>query len=455
MKQLLIGTVLCVFVFAACDATVSGTVPVDDISGSNNDDPNINPTIDPPTIDPPTIDPPTIDPQTIALWAFPVVTKLWEPGEYTDDEGISVTDAYPIDNWRQLQFISENFKTNADLLEHTYYLTADITFPSRDIATVPETNKDDPYVTDGWIPIGDYYYDDSNTFVEAFTGNFDGQGHTISNIHIIQNVHSENGGQIGFFGGIGGFNASQNGITPLIHDITFRDAHVTGSSENSGILAGYIQHSDIKNVTIENGFIQGAGNTGGLIGSSRQSTISHSSSSAVVTGDYSVGGLIGYGVSISVKSNYATGNVTGTNINVGGVIGQAQYSKIENNYALGTVNSTSSRIGGLVGHSDSSTLNTNYSRSKVSGIESIGGLAGRAFSSTLTNNFWDVSANSGIPPSGSYPIYGVGNLGSDDGAAPLTPTTADDFVGFVFSTTEGWNTPADGAWPTLYWQEEN
>ena len=436
MKQLLIGTLICVFVFAACDIAVLGTVPVDDISGSNNDDPNINPTIDPPTI----------DPQTIALWAFPVVTELWEPVEYTNDEDITVTDAYLIDNWRQLQYIGENFTTNADLLEHTYYLTADITFPSRVDTDVPDTHKSDSYTKDGFVPIG---FDSL-----PFTGNFDGQGFAITNISIIQNINNKDdyysNRYVGLFGSI-------SGTTPVIQNLTLRNAQVTGGN-NVGILVGFASHAIVKRIIIEGGSVQGEEAVGGLIGKSSDSTVSHSSASASISGMNNVGGLIGGAENTTIELNYATGDVTGAN-NTGGLIGSAYRAKVENNYSLGTVNSPGTRTGGLIAIAQITEITTNYSRSEVLGAIDVGGLIGYTNNAPLVNNFWDISANSGTPPSNSYPTSGVGsplsNM-SNPGAAPLTSPTAASFTGFTFgSTTEGWNTPADGEWPTLYWQEEN
>jgi len=437
MKQLLIGTLICVFVFAACDIAASGTFPIDDISGSNNDDPNINPTIDPP-----------VDP-----WSFPVVTELWEPGEYIDDEGNSVTDAYPIDNWRQLQFIGETFLEDTTLLTHTYYLTDDIIFPSRD--DVPSEYINDYYVVNGFTPIG--------TSNERFFGNFDGQGYTISDISIIQNVNVPGDHLVGLFGYTGVYVSYNSGIIPMIQNLTLRNAQVTGGG-SVGILVGAATYSVIKGVTVEGGAVQGEDVVGGLVGSNSHSIISHSGASASVSGNDYVGGLIGSAHKLGplhqvtsaqtkVISSYATGDVTGE-LRTGGLIGDAVRVTIENNYSLGTITG-SEDVGGLIGKEEASTITTNYSRSEVTGSVDVGGLFGSTNTSTLTNNFWDPSANSGNPPSGSYPSYGVGNPETDANATPLTPTTADDFVGFVFSTTEGWNTPADGEWPTLYWQEEN
>ena len=448
IKQLLTGTLICVFVFAACDATVSGTVPIDDISGSNNDDPNINPTIDPPTIDPP-VDPP-VDP-----WSFPVVTKLWEPGEYIDDEGTTVTGAYPIDNWRQLQFISETFLEDNTLLTHTYYLTDDITFPSRD-TDVPDEHNNDTYVTAGWTPIGLYSL--------PFTGNFDGQGFAVTDISIIQNVNYSNDKIMGLFGRIGDDNNVPVEDRPLIRNLTLRNVNmtVTGLTGTTAIgsLAGEISYTVVKKITVENGSIQGtAFETGGLIGKASNSDISHSGASASVTGQGSLGGLIGSAVGSTVQLCYATGDVTGTHNGVGGLVGSLLFgSTIENTYALGTVSTSDSGVSGLAGFTVASTITTSYSRSRVFAPEYVGGLIGYISDLSLyppRNNFWDPSANSGTPPSGIYPSYGIGNEGNNNGATPLTSPTSASFTGFVFSTTEGWNTPADGEWPTLYWQEEN
>ena len=453
MKQLLIVTAICVFVFAACDAAVSGTLPIDDINGSNNDDPNINPTIDPP------VDPP-VDP-----WSFPVVTELWEPGEYTDDESVTITGAYPIDNWRQLQFIGETFLEDPTLLTHTYYLTADITFPSRDV-NVPAEFEADSYVVDGFTPIGSEINDGVESYILPFTGNFDGQRFSISDLHIIQNVHHYLNRYAGLFGRIGDNIDVPVEDRPLIRNLTLRNVNVTGS-QSSGALAGLTKYSVVRKIIVEGGSVQGTAIIGGLIGEASNFDISHSSASASVSGSHTVAGLIGGVITGNVTSSYATGdvtgdvtgNVTGPFSNFGGLIGFASDSNIENTYALGTVSVSGNKIGGLVGFAITSTITTSYSRSRVFGLTNVGGLVGSGvFSEALLDNYWDASPRTEDLPNDAayvYPAFGIGNLGSDDGAAPLTPTTAANFTGFVFSTTEGWNTPADGEWPTLYWQEEN
>ncbi len=430
MRQLFIGAVLCVVIFTACDLASNGSLPIDDIVGSNNDDPNINPTIDPPTIDP---------------WAFPVVTGLWDPVGYTNDAGISVTDAYPIDNWRQLQFIGETFLEDITLLAHTYYLTDDIIFPSRD-TDVPDEHSNDPYVVDGFVPIG--------TYDERFLGNFDGQGYIISDINIIQNVNDSNDDYIGLFGVVGDITANQAGITPVIQNLTLRNAQVTGN-ELVGILAGSTRYATVKNITIEGGSVQGESSAGGLVGVSVHGIVSYCGASASVSGDYVTGGLIGRSTYTTIELNYATGDVTGA-LRTGGLIGYTYEATIENNYSLGTINAQVSRTGGLIGHAQGSRIATNYSRSEVTGNVDVGGLVGYSSNDILENNFWDISSNSGTLPSGIYPSYGIGNPENNTGATALTSPTSSSFIGFTFgSTTEGWNTPADGEWPTLAWQESN
>jgi hypothetical protein len=114
--------------------------------------------------------------------------------------------------------------------------------------------------------------------------------------------------------------------------------------------------------------------------------VSNSYSSASVTGDWSVGGLVGYNCDpAAVVSNcYASGIVTGPDL-VGGLVGYNKEGIVRNSYSSASV--TGQRgVGGLVGGNEG-TVRNSYSSSSVTGDHNVGGLVGHNWN-------WDTSVGS-------------------------------------------------------------
>ena len=207
-----------------------------------------------------------------------------------------------------------------------YELTRNLDFNDDDSYSSPE-NKITWTTGEGWQPIGD----SSN----PFTGQFEGNGYTISNLIINRNV-----GGIGLFG----YTGSGAGIA------------------NVGLL-----NVDIT-VTSTSG--------GGLVGENRNGTITNSYVTGSVTGTgvtSHMGGLVGWNIFGSITNSYATGSVTGSG-SVGGLVGRNDRSTITNSYATGSVTgmSISSIVGGLVGR-NSGTITNSYWDINTSGIEASAG----------------------------------------------------------------------------------
>ncbi len=146
-----------------------------------------------------------------------------------------------------------------------------------------------------------------------FTGTFNGNGYTISNLYISHPTDS----YVGMFGYV-------NGGT--IENVTLANENVTALSDVGG-LVGEFYRGTISSVAVS-GTVQGQNDVGGLVGFasfgtvSSPTTIEYSLSSANVTGTGSlgdVGGLVGLdGAAISQSA--ATGNVDGVQY-VGGLVG--------------------------------------------------------------------------------------------------------------------------------------
>ncbi len=489
MRQLLISTMICVFVFAACDISVSGTVPVDNINGSNDDDPSINPTIDP---EPEPDEIPTGDP-----WSIPITNEL--SMETIDNESV-----YLIETWRDIEYISANFETNSDLLTYTYHVTKNIRFPDLTDENIP-TNAQDRSGTkyesfyvdnDGLIPIG--------VVANPFTGTFDGlyEGNT----YIIDDlvIDKQNQTDVGLFGAVG---SNTTGAT--LKNIVLKNATVHGNDyvgglvgsihgtntviDNSSVqgditgrlhvggLAGFIKQGT--RITITNSHTSGSVKItgavgGGLIGSidsSQMIAIRDTSSNSTITGTQNViGGLIGFiaGTEVlTITTSFASGDVSGSD-DVGGLIGTMNGigdGNVSDNYATGQVTSGSRNTGGLISSLDnissSLSITRNYAGSAVKLLNNqyayAGGIIGvsdqESSIDSLIHNYWDQDAQSS--PGVSYGIGKTteGFLGqsSNAGAAPLQSPQQSEFETWDFDGEDAvwvWN---DGAWPTLVWQEEN
>jgi hypothetical protein len=135
---------------------------------------------------------------------------------------------------------------------------------------------------EGWVPIGDY--------ASPFTGNFDGNGKTITGLYI--NISGKY--DYGLFGNVVGGHIQNVGLTNVnINAYQF-----------SGGLAGYYDG------TIANaGSISGQGNVGGLVGQ--------------------LSSAMGY--SSNVENAWAAVNVTGIS-NLGGLVGSTYLATITNSY---------------------------------------------------------------------------------------------------------------------------
>jgi hypothetical protein len=93
---------------------------------------------------------------------------------------------------------------------------------------------------------------------------------------------------------------------------------------------------------------------------------------ATVTGNYCVGGMVGYNKGGTVTYSYSTGSVTGW-LRVGGLVGWNQ-DTVNNSYSAAHVTYSRS-VGGLVGY-NTGTVNNSYSSGSVTGYVFVGGLVG-------------------------------------------------------------------------------
>ena len=189
-----------------------------------------------------------------------------------------------------------------------YELTADIDLDTDGDGNIG-SDTDDAYnnAGAGWDPIGD--------FNNRYTGVFHGNGFTITNLYINRATVSYQG----LF--------SLIGIGARVEALNITAANVTGNNY-VGVLASYNIGEVIAVHTAGSVTANSGSYAGGIVANQTAAGSIHSShSSASVTGQANVGGLVGYasaGTSADIINSYSTGVVTrssGTATTIGGLIG--------------------------------------------------------------------------------------------------------------------------------------
>ena len=217
----------------------------------------------------------------------------------------------------------------------------------------------------GWNPVGDG--------ANPFTGSFNGNGYSISNMRIYRNDL-----RIGFFGVIGG-NAS-------IRNVNLVNLQIQGG-DSMNLIGGLVGEQDGGMITNSyvTGTVDGGNNTdivGGLVGQQTSGTIENSYAAVTVDGggnNDNVGGLVGaQAAGGTIENSYAVGAAHGGNggDSVGGLVGYQDGGMIVNSYAAGAVTNMggTGELGGFVGEKvDSATINgTNYFVDSDGGANGIG-----------------------------------------------------------------------------------
>ncbi|MHC4559855.1 MAG: GLUG motif-containing protein [Planctomycetota bacterium] len=236
----------------------------------------------------------------------------------------------------------------------------------------------------------------------AFTGVFDGNGHTISNFSYI----STDTDYIGLFGCVDSENAE-------IRSLGLNDPNIdAGTGDYVGSLAGWLVEGTITNCYVVGGRISGNSNVGGLVGRKAKygesgGTITNCYSTGRVSGNLSVGGLVGYNVGGTITNCYATASVTGGDysMDLGGLCG-GNRGTISECYATGSVTAGgySVDIGGLCG-GNLGTISHCYAISSVTGGDNsaaLGGLVGYNAVGTISNCFWDKQTCGTLYSSGGW-----------------------------------------------------
>jgi len=310
--------------------------------------------------------------------------------------------------------------------------------------------------TNNWIPIG------STGVGNSFRGRFDGNGKTITGIHI-----NTSAGRQGMFGYI---------VNGIVENLTIQNAYIQGSQSVGSIVGSTDIAVTIRNCVIINSTVNGNNWVGGAVGHITGGTnvvnVNLSNiiiSNTTVTGSEGfAGGLIGLCstglANVRINNIYVDASVVGEYI-VGTIAGSISGANIiiENSVTLGNSRTTSqfmslsSRVGGIAGQtSDTSfggvgiTIRHNVVLNE--NISTIGTNIGRIHGLpvagiTLNNNYArsDMDVRSGTNADGT-------------GGTPKTIDSALDSIDGLDITATQWS---DRAWWTAqgftdsWWDDNN
>ncbi len=270
---------------------------------------------------------------------------------------------------------------------------------------------------------------------EPFSGEFDGNGFTISGLAINQPEAS----------GVAMFSELRDAS---ISNVVMDEVNIVGWADVSA-LAAYAEDSVIENCHVLGGSVTGVNAVGGVVGTLYYAEIRSSSSAANITATQTgIGGLVGamYGSTGLVEDCWASGNVSSSNSYVGGLVGDASNEAvIRNSYATGKVTgwefvgglvglaqrkcvieycysssdvssvmlagkTSATRAGGLLGEAENSTVQYCYAAGNVTGYEMVGGLLGSCYNTAITecHSLAFVTAETSV--GGLLGVHASGNL---------------------------------------------
>ncbi len=293
----------------------------------------------------------------------------------------------------------------------------------------------------------------------SFTGTFEGNGKTISNLRISKPRET----YVGFFRSIG-LEGQVRNLKLMLADTGGDNPSIEGSS-SVGALAGQ-SAGRINNVGVERGTIKGQYATGGLVGAMIGGSITRSYATDDVMGGIRIGGLVGGMHGGSITKSYATGDVIGTGeTNFGGLVGligiDSNIVIIEDSYATGAVKGDFN-VGGLVARiadsaTGSVTIKNSYATGRLMGDGSIGGLIGSigTVSVTVMLSYFDATLTGETEGIGNDPGAAGIRTFYTRGTAPNQMVYTEETSGqliqqidFSWDFDETWQMDP-GFWPTL------
>jgi hypothetical protein len=259
----------------------------------------------------------------------------------------------------------------------------------------------------GWSPIGNQW--------QAFSGNYNGNFHTINNLQM--HTHSEIEDHLGFFGDID--------AGAVISNLGLTNVNITGYMGIGG-LVGYIKNSTVRNCYVT-GSVSGYQAVGGMVGYIESGTITNAYSTVATNGMFEAGGLVGKLESGTITNAYAIGDVNFIDFST---------------YKHDLINSITFAVGGLAGWNSSGTFNNCFWDKDFSGQSwSAGGTGKTAIEMRTQSTFrdWDFTPGTGqwkMASAGSGYRYCPGLQGFTYDV-PFTTPTVNPVPGLIWSYSGG------------------
>jgi len=278
----------------------------------------------------------------------------------------------------------------------------------------------------GFDPIAGFF---QQSALIGFAGNFDGLGHTISDLYINRSDRA----YVGLFGYI--YDNTAFGRDAYVANFSLDNVNIVGGQAVGG-LAGGARDALIRNTEVT-GQISGRGDVGGLLGNLLGTVEdSHTNINVIATDGGGAGGLVGSFGGGTIRQSSATGTATGGD-GVGGLAGSQGYTAtLQQSYSTTDV-SGNSLVGGLVGINEG-TIEESYAAGHVMGTIDVGGLVGRndgMINPTLyigpaliSNSFFDVQTTG--------QSNSCGNNAGTCNATGLTTAQMKDAANFIAA---GWD----------------
>jgi len=252
-----------------------------------------------------------------------------------------------------------------------------------------------------WTSIG--------TSTKAYSGEFDGNGNTVT----FNNTFTAN--YAGTFGYIGSTTVDSTTYTASIHDLKAagtitaigrnyvagiagyvaagnltnctNNAAVTAGSNTAGIAGYTVSAGSITNCENKGVITATSSYSGGITGYAYNTIIANCTNSGNIVGANTTGGIVGGASSPSISNCSNSGTVTGSN-NVGGICGNLSATTNEIQYCsnTGSVTGTSSAVGGILG-SGNGTIDNSYNTAAIQGTYYVGGIVGQNSAVNVSNSY--------------------------------------------------------------------